>query len=106
MAWRLIFYETVEALFAAGAGECVGACVVQPGATVVVTPAGLVRLPQEMWPRTGTVPRISTTPSIYVNRGREGQAPLYHGYIKDGILMDDVDGRTYPHFPPTDQQCL
>ena len=39
------------------------------------------------WTRTGTPPRITVQPSIL--------APKYHGLLTDGVLSDDLDGRTY-----------
>lgn len=41
------------------------------------------------WTVSGELPHISTTPSINVI-GR------YHGWVTDGILTDDCEGRTYP----------
>ena len=39
------------------------------------------------WTRTGTPPRITATPSIAASR--------YHGYLTDGVLTDDLEGRVY-----------
>jgi hypothetical protein len=40
------------------------------------------------WTMTGEPPNITTTPSInYVKR--------YHGWIKDGVISEDVDGRKF-----------
>lgn len=41
------------------------------------------------WTVSGDLPRISATPSIHVI-GR------YHGFLTDGVLTDDLEGRTYP----------
>lgn len=42
---------------------------------------------QPGWVRTGTLPTITARPSI----GSDG----YHGFLTDGVLSDDLDGRTY-----------
>lgn len=39
------------------------------------------------WTRTGTPPRITATPSIAAAR--------YHGFLTDGFLTDDLEGRVY-----------
>lgn len=39
------------------------------------------------WTRTGVPPMITVTPSILT--------PKYHGFLRDGVLTDDLDGRTY-----------
>lgn len=41
------------------------------------------------WTRTGTLDNLTVTPSI-LSTG-------YHGYLTNGILTDDLDGRTYDH---------
>lgn len=41
------------------------------------------------WTVTGEVPNITATPSINMP-GR------YHGWLTNGILSDDLEGRTYP----------
>ncbi len=41
------------------------------------------------WTVTGTMPCITASPSIHV--------PGYHGFLRDGVLTDDIDGRTYPN---------
>lgn len=43
----------------------------------------------EGWTVTGTPPNLTLTPSINLT-GR------YHGYIRDGVITDDVEGRTFP----------
>ena len=43
---------------------------------------------QEGWKITGVAPVLTAYPSI----GKPG----YHGWLKDGILSDDLEGRTYP----------
>jgi hypothetical protein len=40
------------------------------------------------WKVTGEVPLLTAYPSI----GK----PDYHGWLKDGVLSDDLEGRTYP----------
>ena len=39
------------------------------------------------WTRTGEPPRFTVNPSIL--------SPGYHGWLRDGVLSDDTDGRTY-----------
>lgn len=39
------------------------------------------------WTRTGEPPHITTRPSILSTR--------YHGWLTDGVLSDDLEGRTY-----------
>lgn len=39
------------------------------------------------WTRTGTPPQITARPSI--------ASPRYHGWLTDGVLSDDLEGRTY-----------
>ena len=40
------------------------------------------------WSRTGTAPRVTASPSINVP-GR------YHSFLRNGVLEDDLEGRTY-----------
>lgn len=40
------------------------------------------------WTVTGEVPDITVSPSINIGG-------LYHGWLKDGVLSDDVEGRVY-----------
>jgi len=42
------------------------------------------------WTRTGTVPNITAMPSIWDKRPNG-----YHGWLQDGVLTDDLEGRTY-----------
>lgn len=44
---------------------------------------------REGWTITGTPPNLTATPSIHA-------VGDYHGWLRDGVLSDDVDGRTYP----------
>lgn len=44
------------------------------------------------WNVTGDLPdllNITVSPSILIGGG-------YHGYIRDGVVTDDVDGKTFP----------
>jgi len=41
------------------------------------------------WTVTGTAPLITVSPSINV-------VGVYHGFIQNGVLTDDCEGRTYP----------
>lgn len=59
----------------------------------VMTPGGQwnIDLPSSSgpgWTRSGEAPRITARPSIHVI-GR------YHGWLTDGVLSDDLDGRSY-----------
>lgn len=45
------------------------------------------------WTVTGEAPNITLSPSI--NCIRENRAEGYHGWLKNGILSDDLEGRTY-----------
>ncbi len=40
------------------------------------------------WLRVGTPPKVSVHPSINI-------VGLYHGWITDGIVLDDCEGRTF-----------
>jgi len=42
------------------------------------------------WTRTGTVPNITAMPSIWDRRPNG-----YHGWLQNGVLTDDLEGRTY-----------
>jgi hypothetical protein len=46
------------------------------------------------WEVSGEAPTLTLTPSINYEHG-------YHGYIKNGVITDDCEGRTYPQFPNT-----
>ena len=46
------------------------------------------------WVISGKPPNITITPSIdCVGR--------YHGFVRDGIITPDCEGRLFPHFPET-----
>lgn len=45
------------------------------------------------WERTGEPPRITVRPSILSYPSTAG--PGYHGWLTDGILSDDLEGRIY-----------
>lgn len=40
------------------------------------------------WIRMGDPPRITVSPSI-------NEVGIWHGYIRDGMITDDVEGRAY-----------
>lgn len=48
----------------------------------------------EKWAITGEAPRFTAHPSI-------GIAGRYHGFLKDGIITPDVDGKKFSNFPET-----
>lgn len=45
------------------------------------------------WTVTGTFPKVSITPSINFP-GR------FHSWVRDGLLLDDVEGRVFPALQP------
>lgn len=45
------------------------------------------------WTRTGTPPMVTASPSI----AQTG----YHGFLQNGCLTDDCEGRTFPNIPAT-----
>lgn len=45
------------------------------------------------WERTGEPPIITARPSILSHGSNTRQG--YHGYLTDGVLSDDLEGRTY-----------
>lgn len=45
--------------------------------------------PRHKWQVSGTPPNITVSPSIH-------QVGEYHGFIRDGIITDDCDGRKFP----------
>jgi hypothetical protein len=51
------------------------------------------------WTVTGEAPKLTVTPSIRRFDISDGKGGIWkkgwHGYITDGILTDDYDGRTY-----------
>jgi hypothetical protein len=61
----------------------------------VVTPGGYWPIdhpssgPGPGWTRTGEPPHVTAMPSInFVDR--------YHGWLRDGVLTDDCEGRVFP----------
>lgn len=46
------------------------------------------------WIVTGEVPKLTASPSLGIGRNAEGRWH-YHGWLKDGVLSDDIEGRTY-----------
>jgi hypothetical protein len=64
----------------------------------VVTPGGLWCIDQPAqgggrWTRSGTPPNVTARPSIVATMGNRS----YHGWLTDGVLTDDIEGRTYPN---------
>lgn len=41
------------------------------------------------WSVSGTAPSVTLSPSVNIGGG-------WHGYIRDGVISDDVSGRTFP----------
>lgn len=68
----------------------------------VMLPAGLEWIiysyasgtPKQKWQVSGTPPNITVSPSI-------SQVGYYHGFIKDGVITEDCDGRKFPEWPRT-----
>jgi len=51
------------------------------------------------WNVTGELPSITARPSIFAHaHGVHGGTHYeeYHGWLTDGVLSDDLEGRTYP----------
>lgn len=46
------------------------------------------------WTVAGELPKINVSPSIH-------QIGLYHGFVRDGIVTPDCEGRTFPRWPQT-----
>lgn len=67
-------------------------CVMMPGGIewIVYGPSS----DGKKWDVQGAPPIITASPSI-------GIGGLYHGFIKAGIISEDVDGRAYPGVPRT-----
>lgn len=42
------------------------------------------------WKVSGTAPQMTLEPSINI-------VGSYHGYLRDGVISDDCEGRTFPH---------
>lgn len=45
---------------------------------------------KDRWGRSGTPPRVTVSPSINI-------VGDYHGWVRDGKVTPDCEGRTYPH---------
>lgn len=64
----------------------------KPCFTVILPPGGVnnhfnpYRKPT--WDVTGELPKVTVSPSIHM-------VGIYHGYIRDGQITDDVDGRKF-----------
>ncbi len=48
------------------------------------------------WDVKGTLPEITVSPSIAQQGGR-----VYHGFVKNGIVTRDCEGRKFPQWPET-----
>lgn len=48
------------------------------------------------WSVTGELPAITVSPSIAQQGGS-----AYHGFVKNGVITDDCDGRKFDKFPST-----
>ena len=46
------------------------------------------------WTRTGVPPRITTSPSVNMKG-------VYHGWIRDGVITEDCEGRKFAGIPRT-----
>lgn len=52
------------------------------------------------WQVSGEAPNLTLSPSVNMIGGNHRQGS-YHGWIKNGVISDDCEGRTYPQFPST-----
>jgi hypothetical protein len=96
MAWRLKLYPTADACFDAHRDSIpigTGWRDVD-GVVYLATPGGLCNLTCHSI--TGEGDTLTADPSILVSKA---SGPTYHGWLKNGVLSDDCEGRTYPHFP-------
>jgi hypothetical protein len=46
------------------------------------------------WVVQGELPRITVSPSIH-------QVGSYHGFVRDGVITDDCEGKKFPQWPST-----
>lgn len=46
------------------------------------------------WRRGGPIEKLTVAPSIRI--GNE-----FHSFVKNGILLDDIEGKKFPQYPPT-----
>jgi hypothetical protein len=96
MAWRIRWVADDQEAFRLG--EPMGAIWYQHGTLILITPAGHANLNAHQV--TDAQPESFTVePSILVRGAGDGRA--YHGYLRRGVLSDDIDGRTFPHHPAT-----
>lgn len=51
----------------------------------------------QKWDVRGTLPNITVSPSI-------AQIGYYHGFVKQGIVTKDCDGRKFPEWPETAEE--
>lgn len=99
MAWRLRLYPTSAECFAAHVGEDVPVGTGWRGEDGVVcfaTPGGFCNLARHAI--SGQGDSLTADPSILVS---DSEGPKYHGWLRDGVLSDDCDGRTFPDHPAT-----
>jgi hypothetical protein len=75
----------------------------EKGQLHIMLPNGTLFAPGDRWTITGTAPEITLHPSInnyHVSDDPELRARFhkhgYHGWLQNGILTDDLEGRTYP----------
>lgn len=47
------------------------------------------------WTITGDAPLLTASPSLGIG-SRDGGGWWYHGWLRNGVLSDDVDGRVFP----------
>ena len=77
----------------------------RPPLVLVVPGYGGHCLDQEWWPYmpgrdhdgweiTGDPPQITASPSLGIGKDVNGRW-AYHGWLRDGFLSDDIEGRTY-----------
>lgn len=98
MPWRLKLYPTSEACFDAHRG---GVPIAHgwrgpDGVVFFATPGGFCNLGAHTI--TGEGDQLTASPSILVSNA---EGPKYHGWLQNGILTDDCDGRKFPEWPST-----
>jgi hypothetical protein len=92
MAWRLRWFKGDGD--ADAAGWPVGGIWRSGASLLLITPVGLADIAR--WEQIGPDEKLTTRPSILC----QGEG-VYHGYVTDGVLTDDCEGRLFPDHPAT-----
>lgn len=95
------FVDTKEGMERYGGPDGKGWCLMTPARVewIVYSPSS----DGNKWQVTGTIPKITVSPSIGINirGGLAHPTKSYHGFLRDGILSEDVDGRKFEGVPRT-----